>query len=57
MIDPKQGPLSLTRRESALSIPSHLYAAKRAPADAAPKLERTSTRPFPTKRQFSVVGS
>jgi hypothetical protein len=58
MIDPKQGPLSRTRRKAELSGPSHRHAAKRAPADAAPELERTTTtRPFPAKRQFSVVGS
>jgi len=57
MIDPKQGPLSRTRRKAELSVPSHRHAAKRAPADTAPEPERTGKRPFPAKRQFSVVES
>ena len=57
MIDPKQGPMSRTRRKAELSVPSHRHAAKRAPADAAPEPERTGKRPSAAKRQFSVVGS
>jgi hypothetical protein len=57
MIDPKQGPLSRTGRKAALSVPSNPHAAKGAPADTAPELERAGKRPFAAKRQFSVVGS
>jgi hypothetical protein len=56
MIDPKQGPLSRTRRKAELSVPSHRQAAS-APADAAPEPERTGKRLSAAKRQFSVVGS
>jgi len=57
MIDPKQGPLSRTRRKAELSVPSYRHAGKRAPADTAPEPERPGKRPFPAQRQFSVVGS